>query len=78
MGPEALPPGSSELGRQKQQEEGELGQHPHAQKRRVSGTWPVEATHGQEELTSEGATPSKRGTPSGQAEAACRVLPFHR
>ena len=66
MGPEALPPGSSELGRQKQQKEGELGQHPHAQKRRVSGTWPSEATHGQEELTSEGASPTRGGHPVGR------------
>lgn len=78
MGSEALPPGSSELGRQKQQEEGELGQHPHAQQRRVSGTCPAEATHRREELTSEGATPNERGTSSGQAEVACRVCPFHR
>ena len=64
-------------GRQKQQEEGELGQHPHVQQRRVSGTCPAEATHG-EELASEEATPSERRTSSGQAEVACRGLPFHR
>ena len=76
MAPEALPPGSSEVGRPKRQEEEELGQHhtsskegslaPALRKPPVGGA-------GQ-----RGSHTRREGASSGQAEVACRALPFHR